>query len=221
MKKRNFTLVELLIVVGILGILAGLLIPAVIGAKQQGRVTQARADMSTIRTAFEAMNNQYGKMAAKNGSNYELGGESLGNATDGCVTLNGSTNGDTASDGYCKAIAELSDPGTKSFANVSNLSVNKRRIRFLDPRPEYDPSKSCTDADNKPHTWLDPWGNAYYIRINVDKSEEIPDPSGVKSKLSGRIVLWSAGPDGKYSATAGDADNKDNVPGWKDGNWLD
>ena len=220
MKKRNFTLVELLIVIGIIGILAGLVLGGVTIAKQRGRITQARADMVSLRTAFEGLYRDYGKMMFKKSGSYYLGGKSFNSASDGCVTIKESS----ATDAYCSAIAELSDPNNSAFSGdaVRELLLNKRRIKYLDPRPEYDPSKSPTHSDNQENTWLDPWGNPYRMRINVDASETIPDPSHSDKKLSGRIILWSLGPDGKGSDTDADAeDNKDNVAGWKNGDWLD
>ena len=213
MKKRNFTLVELLVVIGILAILASLIIPAVIGAKQQGRITQARADMSSLRTAFEGMAKDYnGRMVKKDGSDYKLGNHSLekSSSDSGCVTIDETS----ATDRYCDAIAELSDPSNTDLT----VSLNKRKIKYLDPRPEYDPSKSPTNDDNKANTWLDPWGNPYRIRINFDGTEKITDPSDASKKLSGRIILWSLGPDGGSGTNDKD---KDNIPSWKDGNWFD
>ena len=89
-------------------------------------------------------------------------------------------------------------------------------MKFLDPRPEYDPTKSCTTAENQKNTWLDPWGNPYMIRINVDYSEQIVDPSDTGKKIAAKVILWSLGPDGEGSDTAGDATNNDNVCSWKD-----
>ena len=217
MNKNKFTMIELLVVIGILAILAGLLIPTVIGAKERGRIGQARADMSTLKTAFAGLEKDYGRMAY--GSNHALGGHNFSESpgSSGCITIKDSL------DNYCDVIAELSDPGN-SAAGFS-VSLNKRKIKYLDPRPEYDPSQSPTDTENKKHTWLDPWGNPYRIRINYDGSGKIPDPSGVKDNLSGSIVLWSLGPDGNGCSGTGSSwrtdDDKDNIPNWKDGNWLD
>ena len=213
MSKRNFTLIELLVVVGIIALLAGLLTPAVIGAQQQGRITQAKSDMAAILMAIKGMDNSYGKMMVKDSTNYKLGNVSF-EASDGAVTVGKLSSKEYDSDeidNYCKVIAELSDPGNTGVTP----SLNKRKIKFLDPKPEYDPSSSCTSAGNKKNTWLDPWGNPYFIRINVDYSEQIPDPSS-SGKVAGKAIMWSLGPDGQGSDTAGASENKDNVCSWKD-----
>lgn len=212
MNKRRFTMIELLVVIGILAILAGLLIPTVIGAKEKGRISQARADMTSLKTAFAGLEKDYGRMAY--GSNHALGGHNF-SASDGCITINETSANAT----YCDVIAELADPGNSAFTP----SLNRRKIKYLDPRPKYNPSEAPSSTNNKENTWLDPWGNPYMMRINVDATGKIPDPSS-SGTLSGSIVLWSLGPDGKgcsgSSPWTGE-DDKDNIPSWKDGNWLD
>ena len=52
--RRAFTLVEMLLVVTIIGILAALVIPKIVGRSEQALVTAAHADLSSIKTALEA-----------------------------------------------------------------------------------------------------------------------------------------------------------------------
>ncbi len=52
--QRAFTLVEMLLVVTIIGILAALVVPKIMGRSEQARMTAARADLSGIKTALDA-----------------------------------------------------------------------------------------------------------------------------------------------------------------------
>ena len=218
MNKRNFTLVELLVVVGIVAILAGLLTPAVIGAQQQGRITQARSDMATILLALKGMDGTYGKMVAKSGSGtgttYKFGDESWDEDKFNSEVKNVKLDGPSQKAKYYAFIAELSDPGNDKIK--SHLSVNKRKMKFLDPRPEYNPAKDYDDSTNQPHLWLDPWGNPYVILVNVDYSDEIVDPTDTSKLISGKAIAYSYGPDGEGNSTASASENNDNVCSWKD-----
>ena len=51
-----------LLLVGIVVILAGLVLPAVIGGAQQGRITQAKSDMKAIQMALAQMDQTYGRI---------------------------------------------------------------------------------------------------------------------------------------------------------------
>ena len=221
-KVNGFTLVEILVAVGIIAILAGLLIPAVYSSQQRGRIALANADMKSIEIAFNGLDNNYGKMLKYDGGKYYLGGQELNAPVDGSVTIGalGST-GEYASSAlpvYYAAVAELSDPSNGKIRDY--VSVNLRRLRLLEPRGEYNPALDYDAAANQPHLWLDPWGNPYFIRVNVDATEKIPDPTSATStdRIARKIIVWSLGPDGKGSDTATDAENTDNICSWK-ANW--
>jgi prepilin-type N-terminal cleavage/methylation domain-containing protein len=62
--KKGFTLLELLIVVIIIGILAGLGIPQYMKAVERGRTAEAKAVLSQIRTAEEAYRAKYNTYTA-------------------------------------------------------------------------------------------------------------------------------------------------------------
>lgn len=61
-KRSAFTLIELLIVIAIIAILAGLAFPAVQGALNSGKKAQARNDVQQLAAAIKAFQLEYGRL---------------------------------------------------------------------------------------------------------------------------------------------------------------
>lgn len=60
MKRRGFTLVELLVVIGIILVLAGIALPILIKSYSSAEKNKARADLNTIAVCLEAYKQDYG-----------------------------------------------------------------------------------------------------------------------------------------------------------------
>lgn len=198
-QKQTFTLVELLVVIGIIAILAGLVIPAVIRAQMQGRITQAKSDMATILLALKGVESTYNKMVNGDSS---FDGKTAKTDEDfpNCIILGGGN--DTSVDAYDCFIAELSVPN-----QVDTPNINKRKIKFLDPNPKFDPSidyDATSDEakeNRRKYLWRDPWGNRYVIIINTQLKDEIPNPATndttSKKSLAAKAIVYSYGPNGE------------------------
>ena len=60
MKRQFFTLVELLLVIAIIAILAGIAIPVVGSMNKKGKETKARSEINAIKLAFQQFETDYG-----------------------------------------------------------------------------------------------------------------------------------------------------------------
>ena len=158
MKKQHFSLVELLVVIGIIVLLAGLMIPAVMSSKTKGQITEAKADMAAIKMALKGMERDYKTMLkVKSNGDVDGGKISLTAKKETLKAKGSSKNVDMAvvtydnneKDEYNALIMELSDP--REVSN-SDKNINKRNIKYLDPRPDYAVGEEDT-------LWRDPWGN--------------------------------------------------------------
>lgn len=75
--RRAFTLIELLVVISILAILMGLLFPAVTGALENAKKTQARNDAVQIATAINGYFTEYGRFPVEDGESANVNDNDL------------------------------------------------------------------------------------------------------------------------------------------------
>ena len=242
MKKRYFTLVELLVVVGIVVILAGLVLPAVIGGAQQGRITQAKSDMKAIQMALAQMDQTYSRMLVvdtNKNATFKIDSTSTKtrppktqNAASGLTetafvvvgpqgnTFNYSGTNTTLDNDDEKAYDSLIAELTATWNYSGNYNHNTRKIKFLDPNPNFMPDQKYDDPANLPYLWRDPWGNRYTIMISVDGNERLVKPDAPTSGkfIMGKVAVYSRGPNGEdnqgKNVVEGGAKLDDDIATW-------
>ena len=187
-KRHNFTLVELLVVIGIIAILAGLVLGAVSLSQSSARNTQAKADMASIIMAMRGVETTYGKLVNKGTASFN--GKDLKNE-DIKKSQNDKDTWVIDGDVYDAFIAELSVP-----KKVSTLNINKRKVVFLEPKSGFDPAESYDDttkSNNKNLLWRDPWGNPYKVYLNVEGEKYLTIEN---KKIASDIAIYSCGANG-------------------------
>ena len=212
MKKRNnFTLVEMLTVVAIIGILAGLVIPTVIIAKNRGQVTQAKTDISSIMTALKQVKTDYGRILLSKG---EINTDDI----KASVASDIATIKDTAFDGF---IAELSAPKNSGLTQTASSRINKRKKVYLDPKNGFDPTKKYNEQ--KESLYRDPWGSPYIVYVKMKNTSELAIPGTTKT-IPSDVAIYSWGPNGTDDGgcnveldtciSSGNHKNHDDIASW-------
>lgn len=72
MNRRGFSIVELLVAMGIIGVLSAIILPAVMGAREAGRRMQCKNHLKQIGTALANYESQYGTLPMGGIWRYEL-----------------------------------------------------------------------------------------------------------------------------------------------------
>jgi type II secretory pathway pseudopilin PulG len=214
MKRQHFTLVELLVVIGLITILAGILIPAVNGALKKADETKAKAQITTLLNAIKQFEATYGYLPEPNrGSNYHAGE---------VITYDNSGTGHSHDqDIYSDLIALLQgyylDPNKTDYESKiqsrQNLyseqgnyqyNTNSRFQQFLEV------------VDDNPGQYQDPWGNNFNIIFDNTGDGRIQLPTGsapgADHGLSGNplfqsVAIWSLG----AKTDDDENDRKDNI----------
>jgi prepilin-type N-terminal cleavage/methylation domain-containing protein len=236
------SLIELLVVISIIGVLAGLILPAVGNVKKKAKIVQAQKDMADIKGAISVYQNDYHRLPASSaaagvGSDFTYGTTATGYNTN-IVNNNGA--GHQASNAELMLIltAATSFPNyTTNNANQNNAK-NPRRTPYFNAKPA--PGGAGANAGPGLGTdgvMRDPWGSPYIIALDLNYDGWVSNSvyrlnavnafnTGLSRQgavgtdtwaLKDSAMIFSFGGDGMFdSATAaGTEPNKDNVLSWK------
>ena len=173
--RRACTLGELLTVLAIIAILAGLTLGAVRGVRTRTAITQAKAELSLLAQALEAYRRHYG--------DYPRTG-AMPQATP--IPTDTITAG-SAEAQLLNALAGKLGPALMPMDGEDCVAMDHFTLETSSLPDEATPAANC---------FLDPWGHRYlyyYRRTNGTDAWMVPG-----------YVLYSAGPDGTHDAPAAD-----------------
>lgn len=213
MKHRLFTLVELLTVIAVIAILAGIAVPVVVGMQSKGKETTARADMNAIKmalTQFKADYSVWPQVSPDNDLKTKIGSNYADVLIETPYSPTASlSKAEVAYDKIIEALTYNKADSTTPADPSSNYSNTKKR-RYLDP-----PAKPVETKNPKSGGFLtgfyklDPWGRRYNIALDWNYNGKIDLSSSYKfeqdkeqDSILGQILIYSYG-------TAEEADDTD------------
>lgn len=182
--KKNFTIIELLVVISVIAILMGILLPAVNSVRKHAKITQAKSEMSAIKTAIKNFEAQYGFYPYYNLSSKDDDAICVDNQFDILIeNLTYIDGPDVDSDPHYNTITKEYDNPCKSYipfvTSYNTFQMNPRKVRFIDVKSDY-----VTNG------YRDPWGKPYvvYIDSNYDGKVEVGSDT-----LHGDVFIYSSG----------------------------
>ena len=189
MKHRLFTLVELLTVIAVIAILAGIAIPVVVGMQSKGRETAARADMNAIKMALTQFKADYSIFPVTGAS-----GDTLYHA--GFSAADADANIDTLISHLTMIQAT---PGTNDVPQAFTSTFNTKKRKYLDAPAKPVTALFAVSGLTKGFMKLDPWGRRYNIAMdtNYDKKLELTTAflgtGSTDETIVGDIAIYSYG----------------------------
>lgn len=175
MNKRNqkgFTLIEVIVVAGIIAILAGILVPMIFGQVDEAKKTRALAEAKSIQSALIAFKKDVGVWPYNSG-----------------------TFGSTTSDVTMLVTGSPADISAADLAQLTALGYNTGKVERLSDHLS-DATKAIAIYGDKwkgpylSETPMDPWGKAYIVPVSLMVPTTPP--------YTGSIWIFSPGPGGVY-----------------------
>jgi len=171
----GFTLTELLVVISIIGLLAGLMAVGVPRAMEAAKKAKAKADLTAIVAAVKAYRQEYGRWPCR----------SIDLTRDEYFTWYGPPT--DLADG--KVLFRILSGENISFSGDSVL-MNPKEVAFLEGV-----TKSAGRRDTSGGTFTDPWGNQYSVKMDTDESGglEYYNNAGNEENVRMTVIAISSG----------------------------
>ena len=185
-KARAFTLIELLIVITIVAILAGVLVPVLNNVKANALRTTAKNDCIQITQAINTFRMEYGRFPLNEAST---------NDPDPIKT----------DANFMNVLFAQED------AEQGRSALNSRGIVLFEGKAQ---SRPGTHGVDKNGNLFDPWGNHYEIRMDGNYDNKVDSFVPDKDAIRKTVIVRSAGPD-KVFETGKETRKTDDVKSWE------
>ena len=181
MKRRSFTLVEILVVIGTIAILMGILFPAVGMIRVKASQRQSQTEVKAIQTAIQSFKNEYHYLPDTTTGNDVVYFGSVAKATPNSSTDAGRKCADIFKEDTAlqsdyidlfSTICFQKPSGAVTDSDTAVKSLNPRGIKFLTPTKKY--SKTAATEQG----FRDPWGRPYMIFLDTNYDGKISLPTG-------------------------------------------
>ena len=189
--QAGFTLVELLVVISIIGMLAGLMSVAIPKAMEAGKKAKVKGELTAIVAAVKAYKQEYGQ--------WPVAKSKMDSAADEYSSWYGPPTQEQESKDLMKILSG------DMTVQKEGQTMNPKGVRFLEG--------AKTDG-----TFQDPWGKQYSVKMDTNESGgvEYYGSSGTQENIRVTVIAVSLGKNG----TQEDPDKKatktcDDVFSWR------